>query len=186
MLKKELRLNYFQSRKNTSPQALSSASLAISNGILSLPIWSYEFYHLFMQIPEKGEIDTSFILSVLQGKDKNVVIPKVTGNRSMTHYLLTDSTVFKKNTWNIPEPTGGLEVPPNKIDVVFVPLLAFDLRGHRVGYGKGFYDVFLGECREDVVKVGLSLFEAEKEITDIDEQDIPLDFCITPETNYAF
>lgn len=186
MLKKELRLNYLQSRKNTPPEVLANASLAISNGILKMPIWSFEFYHLFIAITEQGEIDTGPVLSVLQGKDKNVVIPKVTGDRSMTHFLLTDSTIFKKNRWNIPEPVGGLEVSPKKIDVVFVPLLAFDKRGHRVGYGKGFYDVFLKECRPEALKIGLSIFEAEETITDISEEDIPLNYCVTPEKIYSF
>ena len=61
----------------------------------------------------------------------------------MTHFLLTDNTKIKKNQYNIPEPINGLEVPTKKIDVVFVPLLAFDKKGNRVGYGKGFYDKFL-------------------------------------------
>ena len=186
MLKKELRLNYIQSRKNTSPQALSSASLVISNRILDLPIWSYEFYHLFMPISEKREVDTTYILSVLQGKDKNVVIPKVVGERDMEHYLLTDSTVFRLNQWHIPEPAGGLQVSPEKIDVVFLPLLAFDLSGHRVGYGKGFYDAFLSQCRSDVIKVGVSLFEAEEKITDVDPTDVAMDYCVTPERIYTF
>ncbi len=186
MLKKELRLNYLQLRKNISPEALSSASIAIANNVLKLAVWSYEYYHLFMQIPEQGEIDTSFILSVLQGKDKNVVIPKVINEQEMNHYLLTDSTIFKKNKWNIPEPTAGLEVPTNKIDVVFVPLLAFDIKGNRVGYGKGFYDLFLSKCKTDVIKVGLSLFEAEEKIMDIAENDVPLDFCVTPKKIYEF
>ena len=51
--------------------------------------------------------------------------------------------------------------------MVFVPLLAFDKAGNRVGYGKGFYDLFLSECRQDVIKVGLSFFEAEEEIPGI-------------------
>jgi 5-formyltetrahydrofolate cyclo-ligase len=53
----------------------------------------------------------------------------------MTHFLLTDNTKIKKNKHNIPEPVG-IEVPSHKIEVVFVPLLAFDKQGQRVGYGR--------------------------------------------------
>ena len=70
----------------------------------------------------------------------------------MTHYLLTDNTKIKKNKYNIPEPIDGIEVPDNKIEVVFVPLLAFDKKGHRVGYGKGFYDHFLSGCQPNTIK----------------------------------
>ena len=55
-----------------------------------------------------------------------------------------------------------------------------------VGYGKGFYDRFLKQCKKDVVKIGLSLFEAEEEIEDVFENDIPLDYCITPNKIYEF
>ena len=98
----------------------------------------------------------------------------------MTNYLLTDNTKFQKNEYDIYEPIDGLEVAKSKIDVVFVPLLAYDKKGNRVGYGKGFYDIFLSKCREDVVKIGLSFFEQEELIEDVSQSDIKLDFCVTP------
>jgi 5-formyltetrahydrofolate cyclo-ligase len=69
---------------------------------------------------------------------------------------LTDNTKIKKNEHNIP--VDGIEVPSHKIEVVFVPLLAYDKQGQRVGYGKGFYDKFLAECSPATVKIGLSFF----------------------------
>ena len=86
----------------------------------------------------------------------------------------------------IPEPVDGLEVPASKLDVVFVPLLAFDKKGHRVGYGGGFYDRFLKSCKKDVLKIGLSFFLPELEIEDIHSDDIPLDFCVTPGEVFRF
>ncbi|MEL6918570.1 MAG: 5-formyltetrahydrofolate cyclo-ligase [Bacteroidota bacterium] len=187
MPKKELRLDYQKLRNKLSPEALDTFSLQIANKLLKLPIWSLDYYHLFLSIAEKKEIDTSFILSILQGKDKNIVLPKMTKDGALVNYLLTDATTIKKNKWNVPEPLDGLEVPIQKIDVVFIPLLAFDIHGNRVGYGKGFYDHFLAQCRLDVIKVGLSFFEAEKEkITDINEDDVPINYCITPLKIYEF
>jgi 5-formyltetrahydrofolate cyclo-ligase len=80
----------------------------------------------------------------------------------------------------------GLEVPISKIDVVFVPLLAFDTKGNRAGYGKGFYDNFLSKCKPEVIKVGLSFFEPEDLIADCDHNDVRLDFCVTPLKIYGF
>ena len=99
---------------------------------------------------------------------------------------MTDNTKIKKNEYNIPEPVDGIEVPSTKIDVVFVPLLAFDKKGHRVGYGKGFYDKFLSECKPDAIKIGLSFFEPEELITDVFESDVKLDYCVTPNSIHAF
>ncbi len=186
MLKKELRLNYTLLRNKLSTEQLHDTSLAIANTLLGLPIWGFDYYHIFLQSPEKKEIDTSLILTVLQGKDKNIVVPKAGGNTILTNYLLTDNTVLVKNRWDIPEPAEGLIVPEEKIDVVFVPLLAFDLKGNRVGYGKGFYDNFLNRCRPEVIKIGLSSFEAVREITDVHEGDIPLNYTVTPNKIYEF
>ena len=186
MLKKELRLNYLKFRNTLSTQAVQDASLVIANKLLELPIWSLDYYHLFLPIKEKKEVDTGFILTILQGKDKNVVVPKIGGENELQGFLLTDSTILKLNKWNIPEPEDGLLVPADKIDLVFVPLLAFDQFGNRVGYGKGFYDRYLEKCRPDVVKVGLSFFNAEDKITDTISSDIPLNYCVTPEKIYAF
>lgn len=185
MFKKDLRLDFDERRKNISKQFLANASLCIANNALKIPIWDLDYYHIFLPISSKREPDTSYILSVLHGKDKNIVLPKVSGEH-LEHYLLTDSTKLKNSEWNIPEPEEGIEISPEKIDVVFVPLLAFDEEGNRVGYGKGYYDDFLGNCRPETIKVGLSLFEPVKRIADVYEKDIPLDYCITPEQNYSF
>lgn len=186
MLKKDARLKYSELRKNLSKESLLHSSLTIANKTLTLPIWHAEYFHIFLPISEKNELDTTFILTILQGKDKTVVLPKVSGKIELKHYVLTDSTKLKPSPWGVPEPIDGIELSEKKIDVVFVPLMAFDKTGSRVGYGKGFYDVFLGKCKKTVIKVGLSLFEAEEEISDVDAHDIPLDFCVTPLTVYSF
>lgn len=186
MNKGEIRLNYRKLRHALSADAIPEKSMRIANNALALPIWRANYFHTFLSIPSKKEVDTSYLITVLQGRDKQIVVPKVSGERSLTHYLLTDATVLKPNAWDIPEPEEGLEVPAEKIDVVFVPLLAFDLDGHRVGYGKGFYDIFLKTCRKDVVKIGLSFFEAEARIDDVAAEDIALDYCITPISTYSF
>ena len=186
MTKEEIRLNYRELRHALSADAIPEKSMRIANNALALPIWRANYFHTFLSIPSKKEVDTNYLITILQGRDKQIVIPKVSGERSLSHYLLTDATVLKTNSWDIPEPVDGLEVPIEKIDVVFVPLLAFDLDGNRVGYGKGFYDVFLKSCREDVVKIGLSFFEAEARIDDPGPEDVRLDYCITPISTYSF
>lgn len=86
----------------------------------------------------------------------------------------------------IPEPVGGTVTEPSEIDLILMPLLAFDKRGHRVGYGKGFYDRFLRSCRADCIKAGLSLFPPEEKIDDVAEFDQPMTMAITPESVFRF
>ncbi|KGK31102.1 5-formyltetrahydrofolate cyclo-ligase [Cellulophaga sp. E6(2014)] len=186
MIKKDLRLTYTSRREKLSPDELIDSSISIANNLLQLPIWNKNNYHLYLSISEKKEIDTSFILSILQGKDKNVILSKMLDSHTLQHYLLTDNTLIKKNKWNVPEPVDGIEIPTKSIDVVFIPLLAFDALGNRVGYGKGYYDKFLADCNENCLKVGLSFFEAADTITDILATDIKLDYCVTPNKTYTF
>ncbi|TDU43728.1 5-formyltetrahydrofolate cyclo-ligase [Gelidibacter sediminis] len=187
MNKAALRTLYKLKRQALSIEAIDNGSLEIANQLLKLPIWNASYYHVFLSIAEHKEINTEYILNILSGKDKNIIISKSDFKTfKMTNYLLLDNTVIKKNAWNIPEPVDGIVIDSQNIDVVFVPLLAFDQQGHRVGYGKGFYDTFLSECRPETIKIGLSLFDPEDKIDDVFENDVALDYCVTPQKSYIF
>ena len=105
---------------------------------------------------------------------------------SMKLYLADDGTDYHTNSYGIAEPVNGTAITAEEIDMVFVPLLAFDKKGYRVGYGKGFYDRLLAGCREDVIKTGFSFFEPVDSIEDIDQFDVPLTTAITPNSIYEF
>jgi 5-formyltetrahydrofolate cyclo-ligase len=194
MNKSDLRVTYKALRKSFSENEIEEMSLAIANKLLRLPtlpdgrqVWDKTCFHVFLPITEQKEVDTEYILHVLSGKDKEIIISKSDFKTcGMTHFLLTENTTIKKNQYHIPEPVDGIEVPSHKIQVVFVPLLAFDTKGNRVGYGKGFYDKFLSECKPETIKIGLSFFEAEETITDVFENDVKLDYVVTPNTIYTF
>lgn len=116
------------------------------------------------------------------------IVYPVTDNNSlqMTPVSINEDTVYRTSTLGITEPKEGEVVPIEHIDLVLVPLLAFDKKGYRVGFGKGFYDRFLATCREDVVTIGFSYFEPVDNITDTDQFDVPLTYCITPQNIYEF
>ncbi|MBT8320109.1 MAG: 5-formyltetrahydrofolate cyclo-ligase [Eudoraea sp.] len=186
MLKREIRALYPKLRKELPQDIIKQKSLSISNQLLQLPVWDAEYFHIFLPISDKKEVDTTFIIPVLQGRDKHVIIPKVAGEGELAHYLLSDNTRFKNNKWNIPEPENGIPINEEQIDVVLLPLLAFDREGYRVGYGKGFYDRFLEKCRDNVIKIGLSFFPPVEKITDREGYDVPMDYCLTPDEIYSF
>jgi 5-formyltetrahydrofolate cyclo-ligase len=107
-------------------------------------------------------------------------------NVSMQAIAVEPDTEFESNHYGIGEPKNGMVISPEDIDMIFVPMLAYDIKGYRVGYGKGFYDRYLSQCRPDVVKVGFSYFAPEPVISDVNEFDIPLNLAITPERIYEF
>jgi 5-formyltetrahydrofolate cyclo-ligase len=105
---------------------------------------------------------------------------------TMEALLIDEDTVYQTNEWGITEPKQGMTIDPKEIDLVFVPMLICDRKGHRVGYGKGFYDRFLNLCRPDAVKMGFSYFEPIEQIVDSADFDVPLTYCITPQDIYEF
>jgi len=183
MRKAELRKLYKSKREQLTQDQIEQYSIDISNHALKLnKLWDYQNYHIFLSIQSQKEVNTDFLLSVLQGKDKNVLLSKSDFKLgTLTHYLLTDSTVIKLNAYGIPEPQQGIQIPANQVEVVFIPLLVYDKKGNRIGYGKGFYDRFLAQCKPETLKIGLSFFPAEDQISDVNPHDIPLDYCITPQ-----
>lgn len=187
MHKKELRSKYKSLRASLSENEIEEQSLAIANKLLALPIWENTYFHIFLPIIEQKEVDTEVILHLLAGKDKEIIVSKSDfESKKMTHFLLTDATKIINNDYNIPEPIDGIEIPTSKIEVVFVPLLAFDKKGNRVGYGKGFYDRFLSECNPETIKIGLSFFDSEELISDVNDDDIRLNYCVTPNAIFTF
>lgn len=186
MDKSQIRKQYKSLREGLSKTQIENRSISIANRCLELPIWNKQIMHIFLSIENQKEVDTSFLRTLLQGKDKEIVIPKIIDSVRLQHFLLTDHTLFKKNSLGIPEPVSGIEIKPSIIDVVFIPLLSFDSKGNRVGYGKGYYDRFLLNCKEECLKIGLSFFEEEQCVFDVEDTDIPLDFCVTPKQIYQY
>lgn len=109
-----------------------------------------------------------------------------TATNEMIAVAITEDTIYHTNSLGITEPKEGEEIPGTAIDLVLVPMLACDTKGVRVGYGKGYYDRFLANCRKDIVKIGFSYFEPVDQITDSNQFDVPLTYCITPQQIYEF
>ena len=186
MKKTDLRKKYSTLRQSLTQNEVDNLSIEIANRTLQLPIWDKAYYHIFLSISEKKEINTEFLLHILQGKDISICIPKANFKTyEMQHVLLQENTPIKISAYGIPEPVDGIAISPRQLDVVFVPLLAFDTQGNRVWYGKGFYDRFLAQCKPECLKIGLSFFESEPTVL-ADSSDFPLNYCVTPKKTYRF
>lgn len=174
-------------------QALTSAELAhrseqLRAGLFRhFPVAGWRWLHVFLPLLAKNEPDTWPIIRQLwaESQPPRLAAPVVQPDGiALKHYELTPATPLAVNRWAIPEPVPNpaAEVLPAQLDAVLVPLLACDQRGHRVGYGGGFYDRFLAQCRPDAVFIGLSILEEEPvaEIGDVLPTDVPLHACLTP------
>ena len=189
MNKAELRKIYLEKRRQLTPDQRQEMSRKISEQFLgSTTLEGVRCVHCFLSVDKFNEIDTSIIISRIWADHPQITmaVPRidiVTGTLESVAY--SDRSELTINNWGIAEPSGGETIDPTDIDMVVVPLLAFDAAGHRVGYGRAYYDRFLVTCRPDCLKVGVSYFPPVDQI-DIAEHDIRLDRCITPDQNYTF
>src|SRR5699024_6481285 len=92
MDKNTIRQKYIALRKAFTSEEIEEKSLAIANLSLEMPIWDKEFYHIFLSIVEKKEINTDYLLHILQGKDKNICVPVMKNGKDLVHILLQDNT----------------------------------------------------------------------------------------------
>jgi 5-formyltetrahydrofolate cyclo-ligase len=145
--------------------------------------------HIFLSIERLNEIETKFIYEKIWRDFPKIktVVPRInSATQQLESHEFHSGTKLSPNNWQIAEPEGENLVKPTEIDLVVVPLLCFDKKGFRVGYGKGFYDKFLANCRKDCLKIGLSYFSSIEEISDTNKYDVTLDYCLTPEKIYTF
>lgn len=184
MTKQELRKIYTLKRDALSEAEYGKLNFQLYQNFFSTVDLSFvKVLHTFLPITRKKEVDTWLILDRIRREFPNVriSIPKVNGETGVfDSFYFEGLHQLAMNEWGIQEPKQGIPTEPDKIDIVLIPLLAYDKYGNRVGYGKGFYDKFLATCRPDCQKIGLSLFGAEEKISDFNENDVKLDSCITP------
>jgi 5-formyltetrahydrofolate cyclo-ligase len=185
MLKAELRKIYLARQKSLSPEERSEKSGLIANLFFrKFDLSAINFLHCFLPIRKFNEIDTKPILERVWREFPRVetLVPRVDFETNEIENLkFKPEILLAENVWQISEPVHDEKVETEKIDMVLVPLLCFDARGFRVGYGKGFYDKLLKNCRADCLKIGLSYFAPVAEIEDAQDFDVKLDFCVTPE-----
>jgi 5-formyltetrahydrofolate cyclo-ligase len=136
---------------------------------------------IFLPIERLNEVNTAFLIEDLQNLNAVISSPVSDFNSfELKHIIYNDKTVLKINELGIPEPANGDEIKPEAFDCVFVPLLAINKNGNRVGYGKGFYDRFLAQCGRDTIFVGLNFFDELVNIEDINKDDVPIHYVATP------
>lgn len=188
MTKQQLRTEYGHKR-----QQLTAAQKSRLEDLMLI-----QFQRLDVEIPacimtyspieQRNEFNTQAVTDYCFFKNPGQVLhyPVMGSGNQMACVAVNDDTFFRTNNLGIDEPIDGAKVLPEELDWVLLPLLAFDKVGYRVGYGKGYYDRFLKECRDDVVKIGFSFFEPVDRVADVNRYDERMDYCITPTDIYRF
>lgn len=188
-LKKELREEYLKKRDNLSELDIHRLNNDLLNEFKKLTLKNIRFIHFFIPIKKFREPDTLPIIHWILKEHPEIEIVLSRCNLEtnlMEHFIWDGRQELISNRWGIEEPHWGTKVLSQQLDAVIIPLLAFDKEGNRVGFGKGFYDRFLADCRADCKKIGLSFFDPIDKIDDIDAHDAKLDLCVTASKTWYF
>lgn len=152
--KKDRRKSQLAQRIALSPAQYKRSSAAITNHLLSLPeIINATNIHCFWPITQKREPNIEPFISQISDSPQNIVLPVMLTfdayndkTQRLAHRMYAGETNLHTNRWGIKEPVTTTDFPLDQLDVVIVPALSVDLRGFRLGYGKGYYDEFLAQC----------------------------------------
>lgn len=190
MNKAGLRKIFLDEQKSLSKDERRKRSeQVVENLFADFDFSEWQYLNCFVTLEKNNEIDTFEIFGRLWREFPSLITtaPRINFEMNVLENVrVTPAVKFSENKWRILEPEGDELIEPAKLDAVLVPLITFDERGYRVGYGKGFYDKFLSKCRDECRKIGLSLFPPVEKIADIENFDVPLDACVTPEKVWKF
>ncbi len=189
MTKAELRKAYLTKRNLLSTaECLAFSHRLCENFFAHMDLSFVRVLHVYLPIEKNHEPDTRLIIDRIRREFPHIqlAVPRITKNGELENFFFEGFHQLKTNSWGIPEPQEGKLVTSTEVDLVIVPLLTVDRRGNRVGYGKGFYDKFLSQCKPSCRRVGLSFFKPVEEIEDLHAYDIPLTHLVTIEDVIVF
>ena len=186
--KADLRRAALAHRRALEPGEVARRSARLGEQLFAhFPVAAWRGLHVFLPLARRNEPDTWPIIRRIWAELPAVRLaaPVVQADGiSLINYTLHPTTQLLENRWGIAEPVAdpATEMPPAAFDAVLVPLLAVDASGQRVGYGGGFYDRFLAQCRPGTQFIGLNVLDEPPAglIADVLPTDVPLTACLTP------
>ena len=128
--------------------------------------------------PSNFEIDDLKILEMMEKKNFNVSLPVIKENNQMNFLQWSINDPLKINKFGIPEPISSKIIDP---DILLVPLVSFDSKLNRLGYGGGFYDRYIEKIEKvkKVIKIGLAFSYQKIKKVPTNKFDKKLDFIFT-------
>ncbi len=161
--KAEWRVHFKKQRQELDRQTWAEKSIQLKQLFFEqVNLSKAKVIHCYLPLEKQNEPNTNLIFETILTNFQQIVctVPWVThkGN-DMESVVFNQESKLSKGSLGIEEPEFKNMIPPEKIDIIVLPLLAVDEAGYRIGYGKGYYDKYLLRCRTDVIKVALSLFE---------------------------
>ena len=180
-MKQKLKDEIFKKRKTLSKSEIKEKSTIIRKKLNSMPEFK-KSKNILTYVSFNNEVDTiNIIKDLLIKNEKNVLVPYVDKGKLIQISKINSFDDLEPKIFGILEPKKNKikKIEINKLDLVIVPGIAFDKNGHRIGYGYGYYDKFLGKLNKNAIKIGLCFeFQIVDKIPQ-EKHDVPMDFIVT-------
>lgn len=187
MTKKEIRQQLRAAMTGIPPAVLHERSIQACLGLTRTPEYARaEILMVFLSLPT--EVDTTSLVLQAWRDRKRVLAPKVSWEQRRMLPIQIDSLSddLSESPLGIREPADGVPIPLANIDLVIVPGMGFDLKGNRIGRGRGFYDRFLAHRDWAGVACGLALEDQVVEEVPVSEHDRKVQMLVTDVTVRRF
>jgi 5-formyltetrahydrofolate cyclo-ligase len=187
MTKQELRNKYKFLRQELDDATIDDLSGACFSNLFANFDLTNKLVGIFLPIQAKKEPNTFLLFTEFLKEKTSYFAPKIdVGLDALNFYPIQNLDYIALGPYQIPEPLSEEKIELNKLNIILIPLFCFDSKGNRVGYGKGYYDRLLENAPQHLVKIGISLFDEIEIIDDVRDNDILLDYAITPKKMIQF
>ena len=177
MEKKFIRKQLLNRRKQLDLQISSRLSQQAQRQVIATECF-IQAKTLALYSPINNEVATAQIFAAAREHDKRVYYPRVAGD-DLEFIEVSSANELVPGAFGVAEPVSGGEISVAELDLVVVPGIAFDLRGQRLGYGRGFYDRRLAERSAETVAIGLCFEMQLCDLLPSENHDQVLDYVAT-------
>ena len=175
-MKASLRRQIAEARDDLTPEERRIKSREIEDRLFRLPEFLEASFILFFA-SFRSEVETPPMIRRALDDGRRVALPKVKGNELALFEIREYEKDVSPGAWGIPEPLEKICAAIDDVDIVIVPGLAFDERGHRLGYGAGFYDRLLASFSKMTAALAFEI-QIVKHIPAV-EHDVPVKKIVT-------